>query len=443
MDDPLNPSERVCIFTAPKTALIPLLISFCFVAAFPENALAQIPNEGHYSDQYGRMAQPESLRPRVSHSAIPANHYRDAAPQSSSAQQPGQLPSDRSNFRVNRSSDYTPPQNGQQELARPIQRHTVQVMPVSNLGVTSANQVQPASVSEPVSQQTHSLRPVTPSAAVEFRPTSVPADLQISPATAPQTQTRPRETLRNWNRPQAALNGEFDSNPQRSSARQTPDGFYQTLGAEAKNESFLDREKATGNGDADKNFQLISRLGLNLAIVLGLALAAILAIKLFMKSGGSRTSRDAAFNGLKIDQVLQVAKGASLYLVDGAENKMLVAVDSGGIKSVNVLPNHDNESLEEDEHERFEEDDQHESHTQDFHAALNQEQNRHQQYSDLRQLQQNQERTTPNRTAAASDPVREQTPRAQRRAQQVNQQSDSQIDENLIRMLLSKSRQTA
>lgn len=443
MDDLLNPPHSFCKLIATKTALSTLVISLCFAAAFPAQA------------QLAARAQHRQATHSVTHSEIPANHYRDPAPLRSSAQSSGQLATERPNYRVSRSSDYTPPHSSQPELARPIQRHSVEVMPVSNLGVATANQVQtasvaePASIAEPVTQQAHSLRPVTPSASVEFRPTSVPADLQISPATAPQSSTRLQSSarseanLRNWSQDQSALSGQLESNPQRSSARHTPEGFYQTLGPESENSSFLDREKANGGGDADKNFQLISRLGLNLAIVLGIALAAILTIKLFMKSNGARTTRDAALNGLKVDQVLQVAKGASLYLVDGAQNKMLVAVDGGGIKSVNVLPSHYDEDHEKDETELFGEEDPRESSQQDFHSALNQEQNRHQQYNDLRQLQQQQERTSPNRATAAAPLTREQTPRAKRRAQQVNQQSDSQIDENLIRMLLSKSRQTA
>jgi flagellar biogenesis protein FliO len=176
------------------------------------------------------------------------------------------------------------------------------------------------------------------------------------------------------------------------------------LNAQEHLQSFIERESAAPpGGDKIDPAEMVSRIGVNLLFVLALAVGGILLFKQLQKSKGSGSPETpAGLNGLKIDQVLQVSRGVSLYLVDSAASKVLVAVDGGGIKSVNVLPPRFADTLDQP----------------DAFAA-----------------------------AADAEPEAEQ-PAPSREARRVgrhrvDETSSSEIDQNLIKLLLSKSKQAA
>ena len=132
-----------------------------------------------------------------------------------------------------------------------------------------------------------------------------------------------------------------------------------------------------------------------------MAFAAILFVRQIQKGkANAKQELPAGLSGLKIDQTLQVTRGVSLYLVDSMASKILVAVDSGGIKSVNVLPSRFEDELEEPE-------------------AFSRQRD-----------------SEPTRSAAT--PAGRQ---ASRRS--LNKTSTSDIDENLIKLLLTKSREAS
>ena len=172
------------------------------------------------------------------------------------------------------------------------------------------------------------------------------------------------------------------------------------MNAEHPFQSFIDRENASPKEEAKaETSQMITRIGINLAFVLALGVGAILMFRQFQKGkSGARNQTPADLAGLKIDQVLQVTRGVSLYLVDSMASKILVAVDAGGIKSVNVLPSRFEDELEEPE-------------------AFS----RH------------------NETSLARSGGAERS----RSRRSINKSSSTDIDENLIKMLLSKSKEAA
>lgn len=166
-------------------------------------------------------------------------------------------------------------------------------------------------------------------------------------------------------------------------------------------QSFIDRESSEPAQAKASATDMITRIGVNLVFVLALAVGGILLVKMIQKGrvGGS-SSPPADLAGLKIDQVLQVTRGVSLYLVDSMASKILVAVDGGGIKSVNVLPARFEDEL--DEPEAF-------------------------------------SRKRESVTARNVDDG----PGRQSSRRRVNKTSTSDIDDNLIKLLLSKSKEAA
>ena len=173
------------------------------------------------------------------------------------------------------------------------------------------------------------------------------------------------------------------------------------LNAENHYQSFIERESKQPEGKKENATELISKIGINLLFVLSLAIGGILLFKQIHKSRAGAVGQDAdGLAGLKIDQVLQVTRGVSLYLVDGNANKILVAVDGGGIKSVNLLPGRFEDAL--DDPQAF-----------------------------SRQ--------------AVDAPQRGTLAEAERRRgkSKVDKMSTSEIDDNLIKLLLSKSKKAA
>ena len=185
--------------------------------------------------------------------------------------------------------------------------------------------------------------------------------------------------------------------PLRAESRQSID----RINAEDHLQSFIERENAGTPQESVNASDMVTKIGVNLVFVLALAVGCVLLIKHFQKgklAAGNVTPE--GLTGLKIDQVLQVTRGVSLYLVDGMSSKVLVAVDSGGIKSVNVLPTRFEDELEQPEA-----------------------------FSRSRE----------------TEPVESRPVMSQRRSSRrsVNEASTSEIDENLIKLLLTKAREAA
>ena len=174
------------------------------------------------------------------------------------------------------------------------------------------------------------------------------------------------------------------------------------LHAQEHLQSFIEREAAAEPAKEKINpSDMISRIGVNLIFVLALAIGGILLVKYLQKGKLSRAPETpAGLSGLKIDQVLQVSRGVSLYLIDSAAAKVLVAVDASGIKSVNVLPGRFEDALEE-----------------------------------------------PEAFGRVEKPVApEPAPRKERlktSRRRIDETSSSDIDQNLIKLLLNKSKQAA
>lgn len=185
--------------------------------------------------------------------------------------------------------------------------------------------------------------------------------------------------------------------PMQTESRQSLD----RMNAEDHLQSFIDRENAGAPEEKVNASDMVTKIGVNLIFVLALAVGGIMLVKHFQKGKlGSGSETPAGLTGLKIDQVLQVTRGVSLYLVDGMSSKVLVAVDSGGIKSVNVLPSRFEDELEEPE-------------------AFSR--------------------------ARDPEPAGYQSAVSQRQSSRrgINKTSTSEIDENLIKLLLTKSKEAA
>lgn len=110
--------------------------------------------------------------------------------------------------------------------------------------------------------------------------------------------------------------------------------------------NFIEREsKTASNPDSAKteqNFgQLISKLGMNLAFVLFLAIGGVLVAKHWVKPQSVRRSTsqgsETNSNSMEVLETLRVDAKTTLHLVSCGVSKVLVATDSVGLKSVNLL----------------------------------------------------------------------------------------------------------
>ena len=175
--------------------------------------------------------------------------------------------------------------------------------------------------------------------------------------------------------------------------------------SESHLQSFIDREQASPDNETARTTELVSKIGINLLFVLAIAIAVVLSIRAFQKGKvGAVVTEADGFAGLKIDQVLRVTRGVSLYLIDGPQSKVLVAIDSGGIKSVHLMPGDFADGLEDPDA---------------FIGEM--------------------------KRASQVDPPATSTEPISRRAsrQKVDTTSSSAIDENLIRLLLNQSNKAA
>lgn len=101
--------------------------------------------------------------------------------------------------------------------------------------------------------------------------------------------------------------------------------------------------------------QLISKLGMNLAFVLFLAIGGILAAKQWMKpqlKGRSRNrflaaDESAHSDSMQVLETLRIDSKTTLHLVECGNSKVLVATDAVGLKSVSLLaPSFDSAMLD-------------------------------------------------------------------------------------------------
>ena len=154
-------------------------------------------------------------------------------------------------------------------------------------------------------------------------------------------------------------------------------------------QSFIQREQ-TNRPQAQANGpELIRRLGINLIFVLACAAGVLLVIKQWQSNRQNSPANAAGKEGaIVINQVQKLAHGASLQVVEVVGNQFLVAMDATGIRSVKPL-------------------------VQGFDQTLDRASNfEHEQ------------------RLAPSEPV-------------VHDESTAEIDENLIRLLLSSSKRAA
>ncbi|MEM6468473.1 MAG: hypothetical protein AAF802_02805 [Planctomycetota bacterium] len=238
---------------------------------------------------------------------------------------------------------------------------------------------------ESYSHANESYRPSVGSAAVPIRPQG----MSVRPATF-ETPLRPMREMGRFTSGQ-----ELQNELRRDLEKQNTQQHMQ---------SFIEREKETPVEKSTSATELISKLGMNLVFVLAIAIAAILAIRSFQKGKlNAKAEAPDGIAGLKIDQVLQVARGVSLYLIDGPQSKVLVALDASGIKSVHLMPGDFADGL--DDPEAF--------------------------------VGQIDPITKPSRETTSESRSR------RNKRQQVDTKSTSEIDENLIRLLLNQSKKAA
>ena len=109
--------------------------------------------------------------------------------------------------------------------------------------------------------------------------------------------------------------------------------------------NFIEREQAkkTVGSNSEKpakgeSFgQIISKLGMNLAVVLALCTGLLMMAKLWMRPKSGTTSQVPSGDSLSVKEELRLGPKMTLYLIQWRQQQILVAGDAEGIKSVNVL----------------------------------------------------------------------------------------------------------
>ena len=106
--------------------------------------------------------------------------------------------------------------------------------------------------------------------------------------------------------------------------------------------SFIDKESAASTSadarEVNGTAVLVKRISINLMFVLAIAFGVLLLIRQWQKGRAVKPSRaQQDQDKLNVIQVIPLANGASLHIVQGNASKFIVAIDGGGIKSVNVL----------------------------------------------------------------------------------------------------------
>ena len=100
--------------------------------------------------------------------------------------------------------------------------------------------------------------------------------------------------------------------------------------------SFIEREKQAQPQEKDSTRDMITRLGVNLAFVLAIAIGFIFLVRHWQNTKGLPATSSPE-NGIRTRHVLRLTNSVSLYVVDVSGSHFLVAIDAGGIKSVKPL----------------------------------------------------------------------------------------------------------
>ena len=106
---------------------------------------------------------------------------------------------------------------------------------------------------------------------------------------------------------------------------------------EREQASFIEREKANPSSSKQNLGQLISKIGMNLAFVLALAIGFVLLAKQWMKPKSTSSVDVTGSDSLRVKETLVLDAKTTLRLVQWRTNRILVACDANGIRSVNVL----------------------------------------------------------------------------------------------------------
>lgn len=101
-------------------------------------------------------------------------------------------------------------------------------------------------------------------------------------------------------------------------------------------ESFIQREREAEQSKPSVSMVPTTRIAVNLAIVLAATIGVLLVVRHWQQGKGGKTGLGVPGN-LSVVQVLPLAGGASLHVVDGYQKRVLLAIDATGIKSVDVI----------------------------------------------------------------------------------------------------------
>ena len=107
-------------------------------------------------------------------------------------------------------------------------------------------------------------------------------------------------------------------------------------------QSFIDAEKAESQqsqkSSSTSTQEVVAKIIINLAFVLAMGIGFIVLVRMWQMAKKTQQSGSAKDQkALRVREVLSLGGGVTLHVVDGPKNQFLVAVDSSGIKSVNVM----------------------------------------------------------------------------------------------------------
>ena len=119
--------------------------------------------------------------------------------------------------------------------------------------------------------------------------------------------------------------------PQPQASAKPQQNFLERMKTDTSKTSPSNQEKQPHLGE------IIARLGMNLAIVLGVCLCAILVIKHFFIPEAKKEDTSEPANGFTILESLKVTDQATLRVIEYQDTTILLATDNEGIKSVQIL----------------------------------------------------------------------------------------------------------
>ncbi|MFN3191394.1 MAG: flagellar biosynthetic protein FliO [Aureliella sp.] len=142
-------------------------------------------------------------------------------------------------------------------------------------------------------------------------------------------------------------------NSLRSQEPLEPAGFEEPLSLDSKlqqirdtqqrnGQSFIEAEQAASQeskaASSATTQEIVAKIVINLAFVLAMGIGFIVLVRMWqMARKTQQTGATKDQKALRVREVLSLGGGVTLHVVDGPKNQFLVAVDSSGIKSVNVM----------------------------------------------------------------------------------------------------------